>query len=140
MIVSTAVLCLAASLYHEARGEGIVGQYAVALVTMNRSKQQNKPVCDVVFQPKQFSWTNKHVTRTDSGWKLSSRLHPKDTDAWQRAVRIAQVTLDGRMYDFTKGSMFYHAKTVSPAWSRKMKPTKVVGNHHFYALPTVSQS
>ncbi len=50
--------CMLKNIYHEARGEGVEGMKAVALVTLNRAKQQNKTVCEVVYQRKQFSWTN----------------------------------------------------------------------------------
>ena len=52
--------CMTANIYHEARGESIKGQYAVAHVTMNRVHHEQFPdtVCEVVFQPKQFSWSH----------------------------------------------------------------------------------
>ena len=52
--------CMTANIYHEARGESLKGQYAVAHVVMNRVHHEQFPnsVCEVVFQPKQFSWTH----------------------------------------------------------------------------------
>ncbi|NIO43392.1 MAG: hypothetical protein GTO41_26515, partial [Burkholderiales bacterium] len=46
--------CLALNVYHEARGEPMAGQYAVAEVTMNRVASRRYPntVCKVVFQKK----------------------------------------------------------------------------------------
>ena len=42
--------CLAENIYHEARGEPLAGQYAVAEVTMNRVRSREFPnsVCAVV--------------------------------------------------------------------------------------------
>ena len=55
MLISTAALCLALNVFHEARGEFIPGQYAVALVTLNRAEHDPAKVCDVVFKRHQFS-------------------------------------------------------------------------------------
>ena len=46
--------CMTANIYHEARGESLKGQYAVAHVVMNRIHHEQFPnsVCEVVFQPK----------------------------------------------------------------------------------------
>jgi spore germination cell wall hydrolase CwlJ-like protein len=137
MIISTAALCLALNVYMEARGETIPGQYAVALVTLNRAKS-NKEVCREVFKPKQFSWANKGVKRTAKGWVISKALQPRDAEAWQKAQIIANVVLKGRFYDITYGATHYHAHWVSPIWRHSLQPTKRIGAHHFYRLP-VSQ-
>jgi spore germination cell wall hydrolase CwlJ-like protein len=138
MVVSTPARCLAANIYHEARGEPVAGQYAVALVTVNRAKRQKQAVCKEVFKPKQFSWTNKHVRKVKTGWKLNPQLLPHDEKAWKMANKIAAKTLAGQVRDFTQGSTFYHTQDVSPAWSSAMQPTKVVGHHQFYSKPQKS--
>lgn len=132
MIVATAALCLAVNLYHEARGEPIMGQYAVALVTLNRAGGDKARVCQEVFKRKQFSWTNKGVTRIHGGWKLSTGLNPKEAHAWWLAQRIAATSLAGRMPDFTQGARFYHADYVKPIWRIRMLNTKNIGRHKFY--------
>ena len=59
-MLSAAVICLALNIYHEARGEPIEGQRAVASVTLNRTLDPRWPstVCGVVYDPQQFSWTS----------------------------------------------------------------------------------
>ena len=51
--------CLAMNIYHEARSESMQGQIAVAQVTLNRVEHDKWPstICEVVYEPKQFSWT-----------------------------------------------------------------------------------
>ncbi len=49
---------LAATVYHEARGEPIEGQIAVAHVIMNRALKRGLTVQEVVLQRKQFSCYN----------------------------------------------------------------------------------
>lgn len=134
MIVATAALCLALNLYHEARGEPIMGQYAVAMVTLNRARGDAERVCTEVFKHKQFSWANTQAVKVSGGWQISQRMVPTDEFAWWKARRIAEVALAGRMPDFTQGATHYHATWVKPYWTQKATPLKVVGKHKFYVI------
>ena len=53
--------CIAVAVYHEARGESLEGQLAVAKVIMNRAASGKYPTswCGVVKQPWQFSFVNR---------------------------------------------------------------------------------
>ena len=67
-----AELCLSLALYHEARGEPLNGQRAVAEVIMNRVESNRFPdtICGVVMQPNQFSFVYFHgrnISLTCSG-------------------------------------------------------------------------
>jgi spore germination cell wall hydrolase CwlJ-like protein len=126
-------MCLALNIYHEARSEPILGQYGVALVTMNRAGQDRSKVCDVVFKRKQFSWANKGVWRSGNGWILSRRLQPKEKHAWETAVIIAETTLSGRMCDITHGATYYHERSIHPYWASIFTRVKDMGRHVFYA-------
>jgi N-acetylmuramoyl-L-alanine amidase len=128
MMLTTAAICLAINIYHEARSQPVMGQYAVALVTMNRAGGDPKKVCKVVLAPKQFSWTTNLV----HGTKLLAQGLPVDQDAWKKAWIIANVTLQGRMNGFNDGSTFYHAKRVHPYWTAVMAKTRSIGEHVFY--------
>ena len=110
--------CMVENVWHEARGEGIKGMHAVALVTMNRVKQRNKTVCEIVYEPRQFSWT-ANVT----GYL------PSNIDDVRKAV--ANVMTDN-VSDFTNGATHYHASYVNPLWASSMQRVAVVGKHHFY--------
>lgn len=131
MLISSALLCLALNVYHEARGESIPGQYAVALVTRNRAERDPDRVCAEVFKRSQFSWTSQ-VVRTKGGWLIPKGLVPREQHAWWVANRVAQVTLSGSMHDFTRGATFYHATYVSPRWRLAMDLSKAIGRHRFY--------
>lgn len=133
MIATAALTCLALTIYHEARSEPILGQYAVALVVMNRAKRQRQQVCHEAFKPKQFSWTNDGVTRVEQGWRLDEQHLPREERAWWLARRIAAATLAGRMVDFTRGSTHYHTHAVAPEWRKSLKLMRVLGQHRFYA-------
>jgi|TARA_B100001094_G_C18081793_1_gene745588 spore germination cell wall hydrolase CwlJ-like protein len=117
--------CMAANIYHEARGEPDEGQYAVAHVVMNRAAHEQFPdtVCDVIFQPKQFSWT--HTIKDP---------RPREYEAWKKAQRIAKDVLYGKSEDNTFESIYYHADYVNPWWSKAdgMNMTRTIGSHIFY--------
>lgn len=131
MIAATALLCLTLNIYHEARGEQVPGQYAVAQVNIRRAEQNDTSVCRETFKPSQFSWTSK-VRKTSAGWVIPAHLYPKDKDAWKKAMIIASISLKGKMMDFSKGADHYHAKTVAPKWSRQMQKVATIGQHIFY--------
>lgn len=133
MLLSTAMLCLAANIYHEARGENLMGQHAVALVTMNRAHDDANQVCDVVMKDKQFSWTNGQLVKRKWGrFYLTKKGEPKDERAWRQAKGVAYVVMKGWVPDYTRGATFYHAKRVNPRWNKDMKLVAVFGNHKFY--------
>ena len=70
--------CLAMNIYHESRGERLEGQIAVAQVTINRMEHTKWPstICEVVYQPKQFSWTHLiKLQRKRRLGKLQRLLH-----------------------------------------------------------------
>jgi spore germination cell wall hydrolase CwlJ-like protein len=119
-MISAAVMCLALNVYHEARSEPIKGQQAVAHVTLNRARERNMRVCDVVFAPAQFSWTIND---------------PKVTDerAWAIALKVAKRAYrTGPAADPTGGANHYHATYVQPSWARSMERTTRIGLHIFY--------
>lgn len=52
--------CMASAIYHEARGEHVRAQRAVAEVVLNRAWKSGKSVCEIVAQKRQFAWYAKH--------------------------------------------------------------------------------
>jgi len=125
------MMCLSLNIYHEARGESIMGRHAVALVTMNRAKRDPSKVCEVVFKRKQFSWANGRVTKLGGAYFIDLP-HKYDERSLKIAIQIAQTHLNGRVKDFTGGATHYHAKSVQPRWSQELKKVAVIGEHIFY--------
>jgi len=120
------IRCLALNVYHEARGESITGQRAVAHVTINRANHEYFPnsVCSVVWQKSQFSWTIDGK---------SDRA--RNRSAYDLAYEIATLVYTGEDDDDpTHGAVFYHASYVKPKWSRHKSMTRSVklGKHIFY--------
>lgn len=125
--------CLTEALYHEARGESIEGQYAVAEVILNRVDMPEYPntVCGVVQQGNhrrnacQFSYSCDG--RSDAMPDSAARL---------RVGRIARVMLDGAPRNLTHGATHFHATWVNPSWNTLYPRTTRIGVHVFYRMPT----
>jgi N-acetylmuramoyl-L-alanine amidase len=119
------VQCMADNLHHEAKVDGMRGMEAVASVVMNRVRDPRWPdnVCDVVYQPSQFSWTLKKSLRT-----------MKMKHDW-KTLAVATMALDGTLIDKTGGATHYHAVYVTPRWGLVYEFTVQVGQHLFYRKP-----
>lgn len=119
--------CLATAIYHEARGESIRGQFAVAEVVLNRKENARFPqtVCGVVNQKGggscQFSFTCDGKPDTAS-----------EKAAWVDAGKIARLMLDGAPRALTLGATYFHTVGVRPSWSRRFDRTAAIGAHMFY--------
>ena len=118
--------CIAVAVYHEARGESLEGQLAVAKVIMNRAASGKYPTswCGVVKQPWQFSFVNPRTGHYPVGRCSFGRLaqgarrHP----AGGRQCR-AEVPAD---------CLWYHADYVAPSWGRRLTKVDKIGAHIFY--------
>lgn len=145
MVLSTALLCLALNVYHEARGESFKGQVAVADVTMNRSYKTGESVCQIVSAYKQFSWLNGSFTpiwKWDKGHKVvvDQRLDPNwikkstpdESEEWENAKLAAHMALYHMIPDVTHGSTYYHAVYVNPKWKHEKVRVAEIGQHIFY--------
>ena len=71
---------------------------AVAQVTINRSKNSNLTIKEVVLQPHQFSWTSDPR-------KKKGKI-PSDTVAFNRCVKNALIALSTP--DITGGATHFH--------------------------------
>jgi spore germination cell wall hydrolase CwlJ-like protein len=121
--------CLSEAIYHEARGESLEGQVAVAEVVLNRRDSGRYPdsVCGVVEQGTGEKWMCQFSYFCDG---LSDAVN--DEQAWDRAGRVARVMLDAAPRQLTEGAMFYHTKAVSPYWADEFTQTAEIGAHLFY--------
>jgi len=127
-------LIVAATLWGEARGEGIEGMKAVANVIRNRADSLKKSPKDVVLQKKQFSIWND--TTTDNFLdKINKSIlkNSKDGSAWENAKKIVKSHVKTKGPDNTMGAQFYHTTSIKPNWDyNKLKYTTTIGNHKFY--------
>lgn len=113
--------CMATAVYHEARGESITGQSAVAHSILNRVALKRFPdtPCEVVYQPAQFSYIETANPDTTS-------------PAWYYAIESAVFAYVGITADPTNGAdHYYNPAKASPKWASKMIKLASIGQHEF---------
>ena len=118
--------CMAVAVYHEARGETVEGQLAVARVIMNRAASGRYPnsYCGVVKQPWQFSFVNPHSGAIPYVDEAST--------SWARAVGITRLALAHVVPSVSNDVLWYHATYVAPSWGRRLSRAQQIGAHIFY--------
>lgn len=108
------IRCISTAIYYEARGSTLEDKLGVANVIMNRVQDgrfRSSP-CSVVMQRGQFSWTS-------GSWSYKNSFE-----------HIAREVFHGNIPDNTNGSLYFHNRTVRPAWSRN-KPKLRIGSHYY---------
>ena len=118
--------CIAIAVYHEARGETLDGQLAVAKVIMNRAASGKYPSswCGVVKQPWQFSFINPrsgHIPYVDQG-----------SAAWRKALGVTRLAVANAVPTLSNDVLWYHADYVAPSWGRRLSFVQKIGTHIFY--------
>ncbi len=124
--------CLTLNIYHEARGEPLRGQRAVAEVTLNRVASPRYPdtVCEVVFQKNWDSIRQRHVGAFS--WTEFDRHEQPEARAWRRAWEAAEAVYSGTAPPAVAGALHYHARSIRPSWARQRAPLARIGRHLFY--------
>ena len=125
------VKCLAEAIYFEARGETVVGQYAVAEVILNRvdAKQFPNSVCKVVSE----GATKLHSCQFSYNCDGKPEF-VNDSKSYKRILKLANMFYSGTARLLTGGATFYHTKDVNPSWTSKLKKTRQIGGHIFYKI------
>jgi hypothetical protein len=116
--------CIAVAVYHEARGESLEGQLAVAKVIMNRAASGKYPTswCGVVKQPWQFSFVRRgQFPSVDQG-----------SDAWRKALGVTRLAVANAVQSVPTDCLWYHADYVAPSWGRRLTRVEKIGAHIFY--------
>ncbi|MZR12689.1 hypothetical protein GQE99_06600 [Maritimibacter sp. DP07] len=122
----TAAMCLALTIYHEARGEPIDARVMVAATVIERVESPRWPdtVCDVVFQRHQFAWAGP------------GRSYPKiqEPTAWQHAETLARAILDdpNGTLPAPRPDHFVNLEKARPGWVHALRKVANVGGHTFY--------
>ena len=119
------LMCLALTIYFEARGEDFQSQVAVGHVVMNRVKSPNFPntICEVTTEGGEY----RH--RCQFSWYCDGLSDdPKEQLAWRQSIFVAAAV--PLLPDKTKGALWYHADYVKPNWATTSYVT--FGKHRFY--------
>lgn len=124
--------CLTKALYHEARGEPISGQIAVAEVILNRVDHPRYPdtICGVVHQGEHRQNACQFSFMCDG--QSDAML---DNVSERRLGVLARLMIDGRPRILTDGATHYHADYVNPGWAARLVRTAWIDDHKFYRFP-----
>lgn len=117
------IIWLTICIYHEARGEPFAGQVAVGHVVLNRVRETDHSVKDVVLKPWQFSWANG-----------DARPPIKDYEAFESCYSAAKACRAERMdgKDLFGANHYFADYIPAPEWSAKMKLITKIGKHNFF--------
>lgn len=115
--------CLARAVWHEARGEPLEGQIAVAEVIIARSRDRRwrGDLCHTIRMPSQFSFV-----------KGGRTLPIDDAEGAQRMMDLARGVASGNLRSRARGALYYHARSVKPIWRHALKRTATISHHVFY--------
>ena len=118
--------CIAVAVYHEARGESLEGQLAVAKVIMNRAASGKYPAswCGTVKQPWQFSFVNPRSGDYPAVDAASA--------AWRKALGVTRLATANAVPVLSSDVLWYHADYVAPSWGRRLTRASKIGTHIFY--------
>lgn len=128
--------CLARNIYYESGAESLEGKVAVAVVTINRSRDERfgpKTLCGIIHARTnigkgvivcQFSWTcvtKRPIKKDSEHWKVSKEV----------AENIARGDYSEYAYKYRK-ALFFHAISVKPSWAYVKRVVARIGGHIFY--------
>lgn len=122
-------LCLATTVYLEARNQSELGQRAVAEVALRRldTRRWGDTLCEVVTAPAQFAPT-----------LVSDSFRIKNLRAWMRSVQVAFDAVDDwtapQRKEIVPGADHFVAHSLaSPSWAER-NPVATIGDHTFYRI------
>lgn len=118
----TAEQTIAATLWHEARGEGCEGIKAVASVIVNRADNSGKSLVHECLRPKQFScWNGRKPSVPDNA----------KGKVWNYCLKIARQMCNDTFVPTIDATHYYNPSLCSPSWGRKMHDVTFIGQHKF---------
>ena len=137
---NTERFCMGLALYHEARGEPITGQIAVAATILNRQRSSAYPntICDVVYE-------NEHAfNRCQFSFACDSLSDiPRNAELFEELSDLGDAVITGAVYDampenfsyfidVLANTTHYHRHDIKTKWSPKLKSLGIMGNHIFF--------
>lgn len=134
------LVCMATNIFHEASGESIMGQAAVAHVVLNRVRHGfAKTPCAVVYQSTMVDRQDEDGDTIQKkvcqfSWVCEGKYEPsKYNSKYIQAKQIAYNVLAFNAYKevVPKTALFFHNLTVNPGWTYKR--VAQIDNHVFYS-------
>lgn len=124
-------LCLSQAVYFEARDQDVKTQIAIASFVYQFAQRNDTTVCHEIYKSRgiRYPWSKKNT--------LPDTDHPVEHDAWQRAVLLSALTLNGAIrYDIGDATHFLmpHIITRFPNWYDSELVVSKVGVVEFLRL------
>ncbi len=141
-ILDSELVWLTKNVYFEARNQGVAGQLAVAMVTLNRVGDWRFPntIEGVVTQSlTRASWrTGEQVpirNKCQFSWYCDGKAD--EINDWKTFGKIKNLLLTymssrSIIIDITEGATHYHADYVMPDWAVTKTKTIEIADHIFY--------
>lgn len=136
----TTVQLMALAIYGESRSESFEGKLAVGTVIMERYRQFNRSVKQVILDPMQFSSFNEFDGQyaTLHNIAIKWKQNYKNLTMLRECYIIATGLLNGTLpeHQLLANNSVTHFKTadVRPRWSVKLRYVCTIGNHQFYTM------
>jgi len=125
--------CLAKVIYHEARGETLIGKTAVAKVVLNRKthKKFPKTICSVVNQ---VHVVNKRKKVCQFSWVCSKNKIDVSSQSWKDAKVLSSNILNNRISLPNLGPdvLFFRSKHSFKKFDKSYRLVKKIDNSLFY--------
>lgn len=120
--------CLAQNIWFESRNTSYEDRILVGLTTLNRvrDRRYSETICEVVWEPNQFSWTN------DGKPDSIDVTNPLNMDSWNEIVKLSILLQAGFIEDKSNGATYYHAHYVNPKWAKEKVILANTDGHRFY--------
>ena len=125
---------LAKNAFFEARNQERIGWKAVMAVTLTRARETNRSIKQVVYRPRQFSWTHGMSESSQRYWIR------RDNKTWREIYRLAEKlyrkphyreTSIGRRDHFLNRELTLNVYGRLPRWYVEGKGHKRIGEHVF---------
>ena len=123
-MITATLICMAATMFLEARSEGPDGMAAVADVIIMRAARRNLLPCEVVHEDDQFA----------TGEVNLEYLEPADRLAYDQAREAAALAFFGQGLGLKAD--YFHTVDTLPYWAGSFERVGRIGNHYFYDSET----
>lgn len=127
------VQCVRQALWHEARGEGEEGIKAVLSVIVNRTKSKHYPdtFCEVIHQPKQFSYVDE---LRQQGKPLTPKVKESEQEVYSYIDELAHEAVQEKFVTTLPRDVLWYTHTrINNYWTRTKEVVARVGKHKFFA-------
>jgi spore germination cell wall hydrolase CwlJ-like protein len=128
--------CLARNIYYESGAESLEGKVAVAVVTINRSKDErfgSKTLCGIIHTRTNIG---KGVVVCQFSWTCGTKIPiKKDSEHWRLSKQVAENIARGDYSEYSykyRKALFFHSVLVKPSWAYVKRVVARIGGHVFY--------